>query len=248
MMRVLIDSRGLQARQHLVDGQRLRTLLVSLRKDHLVDFSQRGKELSRELLRHYDVLIVLTWPAKKYKYDAEESKLIQDFVGRGNGLVLMSNHTPFDKNDGRLSAKFGVKIQHTFFRNHLDNVPTVLAGATLNADHQIVAGKSRIERVQSVVTNTSSSIRCEQGDRLISIPQEMVDQETEEPAKSNQLFAHALDMNKQIDSSGTGRLVTIADSGFIGSRWTEVPGPGLIKWGDNLQFVRNAIRWAGSGK
>jgi hypothetical protein len=59
-----------------------------------------------------------------------------------------------------------------------------------------------------------------------------------------QLFAHALDLSTT-DSRGEGRVVTIADSGFIGSRWTQVPGPGLVRWADNLQFVHNAIRWAG---
>ena len=42
-----------------------------------------------------------------------------------------------------------------------------------------------------------------------------------------------------------GRVVTVADSGFIGDEGTNVPGPGLINHGDNARFIKNVVRWLG---
>ena len=58
---------------------------------------------------------------------------------------------------------------------------------------------------------------------------------------SDRLFAHALDAGLV----GKGRLVTMADSGFIGNEDTVVPGPGLIGHGDNARFIKNVVRWLG---
>ena len=46
-----------------------------------------------------------------------------------------------------------------------------------------------------------------------------------------------------IDLPRIGRVVVLADSGFIGSAGTTRPGPGLIEQGDNLRFVLNTIAW-----
>lgn len=250
-MRILIDAKSLQARQHRRDDQRLCTFLSVLRRRHTVDFSRKASLTGDELSQYY-VLVVTTRYPESHKYTAEELDSLRAFVSDGAGLVLMTNHadwpgrSPNDTReyDAELARVFGIIIQPTFFRNHLDNVPTVVAGGSLEAEHPIIAGGSEEERVSAILTNTCSSIRCEQGQPLISLSGEMVDRKTGRTAEPGQLFAHALDMSAT-DSHGEGRVVTIADSGFIGSRWTEVPGPGLIKWADNLRFVQNTIRWAG---
>lgn len=245
-MQVLIDGKGLQARQHLIDGQRLCTIITSLRKWHDAGFTNGDTKLSPDRLGRCHVLIVPTWPARQQQYSAREGETIQDFVRRGGGLLLMSNHEPFHKNDAQLARLFDIEFQPTYFRNRLHNVPTVLAGEMLNAAHPIISGASEQQRVRTVVTNTCSSIRCANGSPVIFVSREMVHRTTEQQPQQDQLFAHALDLNVHADSNGTGRVVTVADSGFIGSPWTEVPRAGLVTWGDNLQFVQNAVLWAGS--
>jgi hypothetical protein len=250
-MRILIDAKSLQATHHRRDDQRLCTLLSVLRRRHTVDFSTRAG-LTGDGLTRYHVLVIATRYPESERYTAEELDAVREFVSDGAGLILMTNHADWpghNPNDTRaydaeLAEIFGVTIERTFFRNRLDNVPTVLADRSLEKEHPIISGASEEERVSAVLTNTCSSIRCEQGQPLVSLSEGMVDRRTGKATQPGQLFAHALDMN-ETDSDGNGRIVTIADSGFIGSRWTEVPGPGLIRWADNPQFIRNAIRWAG---
>lgn len=252
ILRILIDGKSLQARHHRRDDQRLCTLLSALRQRHQVDLSSEARTIS-DYLPQYDAVIVATRYPEAYRYAAEELQAIHRFVYEGGGLLLLTNHAdlpgrnPNDTReyDAELAATFGIDIQPTFFRNHLENVPTVLAGETLRVHHPIIKGASNEERIRSIVTNTCSSIRCERGESLALLPPKMVDRRTGESAQTDQVFAHAFDLSLIASSEGTGRIVTIADSGFIGSRWTEVPGPGLITWGDNLQFISNAVQWAG---
>lgn len=250
-MKILIDAQSLQASHHRRDDQRLCTLLSALRRRHTVDFS-RETGLTGDELARYHVLVVTTRYPEAAKVTAGELDAVRGFVSGGGGLVLLTNHADWPRHnphdtrvyDAELAGSFGITIQPTFFRNRMDNVPTVLAGDVLEAEHPILKGPSEEERVSAVLTNTCASIRCEQGQPLVSLSEEMVDRRAGKRAQPGQLFAHALDTSAT-DSRGEGRVVTIADSGFIGSRWTEVPGPGLIKWADNLQFIHNAIRWAG---
>ncbi|HUW14547.1 MAG TPA: hypothetical protein VM537_32805 [Anaerolineae bacterium] len=53
----------------------------------------------------------------------------------------------------------------------------------------------------------------------------------------------ALQAGTGLDSGCKGRVVVIADSGFIGSDGTAYPGVGLIGHGHNLRFVLHALRW-----
>ena len=43
--------------------------------------------------------------------------------------------------------------------------------------------------------------------------------------------------------SGSGRVVVVADSGFVGEDDTGQPGPGLIGRDDNRTFLSNIIEW-----
>lgn len=248
-MRILIDGKSLQARHHRRDGQRLCTLLSALRRRHQVDLLSEARTISDDLPQ-YDAVIVATRYPEAHRYTAEELQTIRRFVYEGSGLLILTNHAdlpghnPNDTReyDAELVATFGIDIQPTFFRNRLGNVPTVLAGEALWVNHPIIKGASNEERIQSIVTN----IRCEQGEPLALLPPKMVNWRTGESAQPDQIFAHALDLNARSGSDGTGRIVTVADSGFIGSRWTEAPGPGLITWSDNLKFICNAVQWAGN--
>ncbi len=95
------------------------------------------------------------------------------------------------------------------------------------------------------MTNNCSSIVAEGlGYPLVSLSQDMMDLRNGN-SPQNRLFAHALDPETAGSLSIEGRVVTVADSGFIGDEGTNLPGPGLIGHGDNARFIKNAVRWLG---
>lgn len=252
-LRVLIDSKGLQARVHR-RNERLCTLLSYLRQWHTIEFSSPG-ELTESELEQCDVLIITTRSGRKFAYASEEYESIENFVRDNSGLLLMSNHGgPSEQRDTRKydsklvrKLKLGVAIENTFFENYLADVPTVLAGTVLNSEHPIITGSSDGKRVNSIVTKTCCSVKPEEdkGVPIVHLSDDMVDRMNQKRPSSEQLFAHALEASSVPGLEGGGRIVTVADSGFIGSIWTQNPGPGLARWGDNLRFVDNAIRWLG---
>ena len=72
----------------------------------------------------------------------------------------------------------------------------------------------------------------------------MIDHRNGLPAHGRN-FAMALDAEANSALDRMGRVVVVADSGFIGTEGTTNPGPGLIEKGDNRRFVQNVIRWLG---
>lgn len=247
-MKVLIDRNGLQARHHLRDRLRLSVFITELMSaSYPVAFSSR-EGLTRAELNEYDILLITTrFPVG---YSQAESKGICDFVYNGGGLLLMSNHGDYGQVadmrqfDAKLAGEFGVTFERTFFRNQLEGERTMLSQSTLNSNHPIIAGASGERSVRTLVTNTCCSILADGGEGLISLSNEMVDKRSG-CFPNGQFFAHALGVTSGLKAGSKGRIVTIADSGFIGTDCSAYPGPGLIGHGDNLRFIMNVIRWLG---
>jgi len=55
--------------------------------------------------------------------------------------------------------------------------------------------------------------------------------------------ARSFFISSETKFQGSGRIIVIADSGFIGSDNTIKPGPGQITKGDNLAFIINCLEW-----
>ncbi len=90
-MRVLIDSRGLQAQVHLEDGRRLGVFVSTL--EQIVGCSMTfstGSQLTGKELSDCDVLVVTTRYPREHAYSQAERTAVGDFVGDGGGLLLMS--------------------------------------------------------------------------------------------------------------------------------------------------------------
>jgi hypothetical protein len=113
----------------------------------------------------------------------------------------------------------------------------------LNNGHPIISGESIDSRVSSIVTNTCCSIHSEFSEPLALLSPEMIDKRSGSHPSSLQLFGVALDQAESPFSTGRGRVIVLADSGFIGSDNTFRPGPGLIGKGDNMTFILNTIDW-----
>ena len=117
----------------------------------------------------------------------------------------------------------------------------MIAGEDLNSMHSILTGPPT---VRYIVTNTCCSLDAEHGEWLIRLPGGMIDARTRQ-GPQGQSFAYAQEARASLEPNSEGRVVVIADSGFIGTQGSRSPGPGLSDERDNLRFVLNCVRWLG---
>jgi len=257
-MRVLIDTRGLQARVHLEDGQHLAFFVSTLEQIVAcqVTFST-GSPLTTEELGGCGVLAITTRYPAEYAYSTVEIPAIQDFVGGGGGLLLMSNQgdlpgsNPHDMTqyDAIIASQFDIRLESAWLQTPaMGELSTFNSSSFLTGHpsghptgHPILTSGKKGVSVKTIVTNNCSSIFASgRGHALVGLPPEMSDLRNGYiPAAP--LFAHALNG----DLTGGGRLFAVADSGFIGNEETANPGPGLTRHGDNALFIKNVIRWLG---
>ena len=254
-MRILFDRNGLQASVHLGDYLRLSVLVTELfYANNWISFSSE-EALTADELSEVDVLVITTRIAlpfpwvEEVEYTDQEIKDISDFVHRGGGLLLMSNHADrpgntFDarKHDAVLAEQFGITLEPTFFGNPRRE-KTRITAPLFKKEHPIIAGADDDNPVESIITNTFCSIIANNGECIVSIPEEVIDLR-DGCSQEGRGFAWALE-GEQIKPGAKGRIVVVADSGFIGTEITTMPGPGLIGHGNNLRFVNNSIRWLG---
>jgi hypothetical protein len=248
----LIDRKGVQARAHLKDRLRLSVFLTELlAASHTVAFSSLPTFTAAQLSAN-DVLVITTRSSEDYDYTQEEIRDIVDFVRNGGGLLLASNHADaadghtidFRKNDAKLAASFGVTLERTYFIHPAPGERTRISGPALNGAHPIITGAPGERPVESIVTNTCCSIATDTGVRLVDLPDEMVDRYGGLLAR-DRAFAYLLDGVTGLNPRVEGRVVVIADSGFIGTDLTVRPGIGLIGQAHNLRFIMNVVRWLG---
>lgn len=257
--KVIIDSNSLQAQAHLIDKLRLRTFIEAVRKGAKLDveFShqgQLGNHLTKEYLLNDEeckLLIITTRPpndpnlpnwSRPFQYSENELNDIQEFVNRGGSLLLMSNHSDTSRNptdwreeDNRLSEKFNIKLDQTCF-----TIRGTLTGLLTNFDnptYPIVKG------IDTIVVNNCFSISGSGGFPVAFLNESMKDAGPYGQNPHNKVFAYAIDRKEIQDGIYSGRVIIVADSGFIGEVLTTRPGPGLIECGDNYQFVVNMIQW-----
>jgi len=256
--RILLDSRALQTRIHAADGVRLRTFINAVEAAGMT-VSCSTDRLDPASLNGADVVVIPTrWGGDGNEYSLTELTALERFAASGGGLLLMSNHGDLPgrnrwdhtRHDRALAATFGVDLQPAWFAQN-DIIAPAGAGAEsgglttfsedlLNVDHPIFAATDPERTVRTVVTNNCAAISRGAETPLISLAPSMVDWRNGR-AVSEYLFGCALAST----SARRGRVVVLADSGFIGSAGTTRPGPGLIESGDNLRFVLNTIAWLG---
>ena len=249
-MRVLVDGNGLQARAHAQDGRRLATFLALLRglPGCHVTLTPEAP-LTAGLLQDQDVLVITTRKWQTSPYASTELDYIAAFVRQGGGLLLMSNHGdvpgrhPLDmtRSDALLAREFGVEIENAFFADPEPKRLSEFCEPDLLRTHRIIRGAAGEEPVRAIVTNNCCSIVAPDGAPLVRLTGRMTDQRNGFSAQGR-CFAVALENSAQV---GKGRVVVVADSGFIGTAGTTFPGVGLIEHGDNARFALNAVRWLG---
>ena len=238
-MRIGLDGDSLQVRQHRRDEVRL-SLLLSEWEAELSASPQVLDSLTDPALRDLDVLLVATRVSPAF--DAER-RCVRSFVERGGGLLVLTNHADWPghnkydhtRYDRSIAELFGLSIERAWFRT--PGGVTLTSASDFDRDHPILTSKDPDGRsVESVVFNNCSALTSTLGHGIIRLPLSVVD---ERSGLSPEGLAFAVAV-----SVGDGRVVAVADSGFIGSPGTETPGPGLLDRGSNLLFVTNALLWA----
>jgi len=255
-LRLLLDSRAMQTGVHVQDGVRLDTFIKAMEAaGATVAFS--GDRLDADSVRGADVVLIPTRMAVDgNEYSPAELTALERFTAEGGGLLLMSNHGDLPgrnkwdhtRHDRVLAARFDVDIQPAWFaQNERDLADGAEPGSLtkfdanlLNTEHPIFAASDPQNTVRTVVTNNCAAISRGTGAPLVSLAPSMIDRRNGR-AVSEHVFGCALERT----SARHGRVVVLADSGFIGSAGTTRPGPGLIEHGDNLRFVLNTIAWLG---
>lgn len=255
-LQLLLDSRAMQTRFHVHDGVRLGTFISAMEAAGVtVVFSE--DRLDADSIHGADVVMIPTRAAVDgNEYSPAELAALEQFTADGGGLLLMSNHGDLPgrnawdhtRHDRVLAARFGVDIQPAWFAQNERDLPdgaeprvlTKLDGDLLNADHPVFAATSPHNTVRTVVTNNCAAISRGAGVPLVSLAPSMIDWRNGF-AVSEHVFGCALEGTP----ARRGRVVVLADSGFIGNAGTTLPGPGLIEEGDNLRFVLNTVGWLG---
>jgi hypothetical protein len=247
-MRVVLDSRSMQARVHVQDGVRLRSLLDGLSKV-TVAVSMSSDRLTPGVLAGADVVFVPTRTIEDGNdYSHDELTALERFVMAGGGLLLLSNHgdhpggNPYDhtRYDRALAELFGVKLEPAWFADAELGTLTTIAADSMVATHPVIAGGSGAGAVTSIVTNNCCGVAAADEAALVTLPQTMIDHRAGLEPDQYQ-FACALDSTED----RAGRVIVVGDSGFIGTSGTSTPGPGLIDEGDNFVFSQNALLWLG---
>jgi hypothetical protein len=148
------------------------------------------------------------------------------------------------KQDAVLARQFGIEIENSWFANSKSGVLSEFSASDLLVTHPIISGGLGEEPIRSIVTNNCCSLVSADAVPIINLPSKMIDHRNGLPAHGRN-FAMALDAEANSALDRMGRVVVVADSGFIGTEGTTNPGPGLIEKGDNRRFVQNVIRWLG---
>lgn len=244
-MRIAFDTDSMQVKVHLSGKPRLTALKDHIRKSfedvsfHFVSLNNIASISSPSTL-----LIVTTHYPKPY--GPKQIQEIVQSVEEGMSLLLMSNHGDLPgrnnhddtrRHDDLLAAKFGIHIECSWFTKPGQNELAVFEGNMLNKEHPIISGGGVGREIRSVVINNCSSLVSPEHDYVVKLGAPLVDCRDSQPPEGR-AFAIAYD-----NGSTSGRVVALADSGFIGSAGTQQPGPGLSNRGDNLEFVTNVLYW-----
>ena len=183
-------------------------------------------ELRLPYLSKYDCLVLTT---RIYQFSQEELHDIRKFVENGSSLLVMSNHPPFDERDDKLGRTFGFSFKSPMYPWHGGRYGLTTIRQNNLGNHPITESLS-----EGIIFNNSCRIALDGIEKAIvlaSLPEE---------SPPDNIFALAMD---GLSESQSGRIVAVADSGFIGGADTDVPGPGQFEKGDNPKFLRNIISW-----
>ena len=210
---------------------------LEILKDHKVVVGN----ITKESLDEVSCLVVLT---RIRDFSEGELKAVLEFVqNEDSSLLLMSNHNPFELQDNALTSELGISLIGGYWSGER-GVYTLIEGDSLT-NHAIIAGKEGEQPVKTIVTNTTCRIESDVGTPFIFLPDSMVGKwsSENEPEMKNKIFGLVVDGKKGQYELIKGKVIVLADSGFIGDKDSTFPGFGVIDKGDNEMFVRRIFEY-----
>jgi len=243
-MKCLIDTRCLQASTHYeklgdawdeesqekVDqakGRRLEAFIAVMKSCGYSPEPSKGDpdELRLPMLQNYQCLVLTS---RINQFSQHELNDIPAFVSQGGSLLIMSNHPPFEAMDDVLARKLGFSYKSLSYPWHKG-----MGGVTTIKDDCLKEHPATKGLKKGIVFNNSCiiSLKDKGFSTLALLPGE---------SSPENIFAVAKD---NLFGKKSGRVVAVADSGFVGESSTLFPGPGQWKMGDNAKFITQIFQW-----
>ena len=192
-------------------------------------------ELKEEYLQA-DCLVFLT---RIESFSEQEIQMILKFISqKGKSLLLMSNHNPFEQKDNELTTKLGINLVGGYYSGVRGKYTEIDSNWFTN--HPILKERNELEPISSIMTNTTCRIESNYGQPFMYLPDGMIGRwssESEVQIK-NRIFGLAINGETDQHPLIKGKVVILADSGFIGDKGSKTPGFGIIDKLDNELFIK----------
>jgi len=201
----------------------------------LQDYEVNVGSVSKESLNEVSCLVILS---RIRSFTTEEINAVLNFIRNPkNSLLIMSNHNPFELQDNELTSKLGVSLLGGYWSGERGVYTTI--GEDCLIDHELITGKKGEKRITEIVTNTTCRIESDIGTAFIYLPDSMEGRwsSEDEVPKSKRVFGLAIDGHLEDHEIIKGRMIVLADSGFIGDKDSTFPGFGVIDHADNELLV-----------
>lgn len=185
-------------------------------------------------------------------YTPDEIAAIQKFVERGGSLLLIADHMPFGGAAEALGGAFGVSFVNGFtYDSKQESIFTLRRGSGL-APHPITHGRTRAERIDSVVAFTGSAfwlpgggaplMRIPPGSRVLSpLTAWQFNDSTPSIRADGMLQGAAL-------RRGKGRVFVAGEAAMFSAQRSGPQGAGMMGFNaptapQNAQFALNVLHW-----
>lgn len=198
-------------------------------------------DITRESLSNVSCLVILS---RIKDFTEEELEVVIEFIQhKDHSLLIMSNHNPFELQDNVLTSKLGISLIGGYWSGER-GVYTHIEKDCLT-DHVIITGKEGEQPIATIVTNTTCRIESDSGTPFIFLPDSMVGRwsSENEPQKEKRVFGLVINGQNEEHDIIRGKVIVLADSGFIGDKGSTFPGFGVIDKGDNELFVRRMFEY-----
>jgi hypothetical protein len=257
-MHILFDSLSSQVQVHRRLNIRMNTLLGAIHSEGWT-YSFSRPPLTAGQLDACDVLAILTrtnvdfndatnfdYDASTFEYSKAEISAIRSFLGRGRGLLLISNHGPKPKSSGddkygdtkydrTLADAFKVVLHPAYFHTKDTLMTMNMDAGQLNSEHQ----HGVLFQVKEIAVHNSCGIQVKAGvdfQWIAKFPKHTVDGSPDSNYKpADHYYAIRLYHNN-------GRVIIAGNSGLAGDDGSTIPAHGTILYANNLLFLLNCFK------
>jgi hypothetical protein len=225
---------------------------------------------SVERLNGASILVVVCAMGTNAAHDASafadaESAAVEQWVGSGGSLLLITDHFPFGAAATSLGARFGVDMRNGMVEDAKHREPTLgdshlifTRANGLLLEHPITQGRNPSERIERVLTFTGQSLKTlGNGTAFLKLSDSAVDRPASIPKvdKRGSNLRVTVTYGEPISAAGRaqgvaletgkGRVVILGEAGMLSAQRDKGGSPvGMNFPGyDNRQLALNIMHW-----